>query len=204
MYNPNLSTPSLERQCITITLTTRQSSTRDKDPKPSLKNRGSKRAPVPTYFEQGDKQTLNPLGPIAAHWSNYIGEVVRSVPLHLFDSAAHRILPLDRDQRRHQHALAKSHNTNKAFSMPSIGRQTPLPELRSGGGCRRARPEEITAAEDPTLARLRDEWQASDTSGVPFHSLTPSSEHTLLMMGGSGGCGDDEEGGDDEDGDSDD
>ncbi|GJX16181.1 hypothetical protein Tco_0217013 [Tanacetum coccineum] len=40
------------------------------------------KGPVSISFEQGDKQTLNPLGPHAAHWSNYTGEVVRSVPLY--------------------------------------------------------------------------------------------------------------------------
>ncbi|GKE32036.1 hypothetical protein Tco_1451358, partial [Tanacetum coccineum] len=39
------------------------------------------KGPVSIHFDVGDKQTLNPLGPHVAHWSNYIGEVVRSVPL---------------------------------------------------------------------------------------------------------------------------
>ncbi|GKE52397.1 hypothetical protein Tco_1487553 [Tanacetum coccineum] len=56
--------------------------TRDKTRKLSLKEIAVAKGPVPINFEQGDKQTLNPLGPHAAHWSNYIGEVVRSVPLY--------------------------------------------------------------------------------------------------------------------------
>ncbi|GJS53394.1 zinc finger, CCHC-type containing protein [Tanacetum coccineum] len=56
--------------------------TRDKTQNLSLKEIAVAKGPVPINFEQGDKQTLNPLGPHAAHWSNYIGEVVRSVPLY--------------------------------------------------------------------------------------------------------------------------
>ncbi|GJS72618.1 hypothetical protein Tco_0705459 [Tanacetum coccineum] len=56
--------------------------TRDKTQNLSLKEIAEAKGPVSISFEQGDKQTLNPLGPHAAHWSNYIGEVVRSVPLY--------------------------------------------------------------------------------------------------------------------------
>ncbi|GJS25717.1 secretory carrier-associated membrane protein 4 [Tanacetum coccineum] len=45
-------------------------------------NKGKAKGPVSISFDVGDKQTLNPLGPHAAHWSNYIEEVVRSVPLY--------------------------------------------------------------------------------------------------------------------------
>ncbi|GJV27723.1 putative reverse transcriptase domain, ribonuclease H-like domain, aspartic peptidase domain protein [Tanacetum coccineum] len=48
--------------------------TRDKTRNLSLKEIAVAKGPVPINFEQGDKQTLNPLGPHAAHWSNYIGE----------------------------------------------------------------------------------------------------------------------------------
>ncbi|GJW04124.1 hypothetical protein Tco_1562980 [Tanacetum coccineum] len=56
--------------------------TRDKTRNLSLKEIAVAKGPVPINFEQGDKQTLNPLGPYAAHWSNYIGEVIRIVPLY--------------------------------------------------------------------------------------------------------------------------
>ncbi|GJS19987.1 hypothetical protein Tco_0448619 [Tanacetum coccineum] len=56
--------------------------TRDKTWNLSLKEIAEAKGPISINFEQGDKQTLNPLGPHAAHWSNYIGEVVRSVPLY--------------------------------------------------------------------------------------------------------------------------
>nr|GEZ64663.1 hypothetical protein [Tanacetum cinerariifolium] len=40
------------------------------------------KCPVPIRFDLRDKQTLMPLGEHAAHWSSYIGEVIRGVPLY--------------------------------------------------------------------------------------------------------------------------
>nr|GEY42346.1 hypothetical protein [Tanacetum cinerariifolium] len=37
---------------------------------------------VPIQFEFGDRETLMPLGDYVAHWANYLGEVVRELPLH--------------------------------------------------------------------------------------------------------------------------
>ncbi|GKF93964.1 hypothetical protein Tco_0283664, partial [Tanacetum coccineum] len=37
---------------------------------------------VPIRFEFGDRETLMPLGEHAAHWANYLGELVRELPLH--------------------------------------------------------------------------------------------------------------------------
>ncbi|GKE58055.1 hypothetical protein Tco_1497240, partial [Tanacetum coccineum] len=41
-----------------------------------------KNGPVPIRFEFGDRDTLMPLGDHAAHWANYLGELVRELPLH--------------------------------------------------------------------------------------------------------------------------
>ncbi|GJT23437.1 hypothetical protein Tco_0893374 [Tanacetum coccineum] len=43
-------------------------------------NRG--KGPVPIRFELHDKQIVMPLGDHAAHWSSYVGEVIRGVPLY--------------------------------------------------------------------------------------------------------------------------
>nr|GEV24092.1 F-box domain, leucine-rich repeat domain, L domain-like protein [Tanacetum cinerariifolium] len=48
----------------------------------SLKEITDTKGPVPIRFEVRDKQTLMPLGEHAAHWSSYIGEVIRGVPLY--------------------------------------------------------------------------------------------------------------------------
>ncbi|GJT06576.1 reverse transcriptase domain-containing protein [Tanacetum coccineum] len=47
-----------------------------------LKAITNKDSPVPIRFEFGDKETLMPLGEHAAHWANYLRELVRELPLH--------------------------------------------------------------------------------------------------------------------------
>ncbi|GKC19929.1 hypothetical protein Tco_1022079 [Tanacetum coccineum] len=41
-----------------------------------------KNGPVQIRFEFGDRETLMPLSDHAAHWANYLGELVRELPLH--------------------------------------------------------------------------------------------------------------------------
>ncbi|GKF09564.1 hypothetical protein Tco_0043788, partial [Tanacetum coccineum] len=55
---------------------------RDKTRNLSLKEITDKKGPVLIRFELRDKQTVMPLGDHAAHWSSYIGEVIRGVPLY--------------------------------------------------------------------------------------------------------------------------
>ncbi|GJQ97876.1 hypothetical protein Tco_0009015, partial [Tanacetum coccineum] len=47
-----------------------------------LKAITDKSGPVSIRFEFGDRETLMPLGEHAAHWANYLGELVRELPLH--------------------------------------------------------------------------------------------------------------------------
>ncbi|GKA26013.1 hypothetical protein Tco_0712122 [Tanacetum coccineum] len=47
-----------------------------------LKAITDKNGPVPIRLEFGDRETLMPLGDHAAHWANYLGELVRELPLH--------------------------------------------------------------------------------------------------------------------------
>ncbi|GJW06500.1 hypothetical protein Tco_1568923 [Tanacetum coccineum] len=47
-----------------------------------LKSITNKNGPVPIWFEFGDRETLMPLGDHTAHWSNYLGDLVRELPLH--------------------------------------------------------------------------------------------------------------------------
>nr|GEX01390.1 hypothetical protein [Tanacetum cinerariifolium] len=56
--------------------------TRDKTRNLSLKEITNTKGLVPIQFEVRDKQTVMPLGDHAAHWSSYIGEVIRGVPLY--------------------------------------------------------------------------------------------------------------------------
>ncbi|GKF12561.1 hypothetical protein Tco_0050487, partial [Tanacetum coccineum] len=47
-----------------------------------LKAITDKSGPVSIRFEFGDRETLMPLGEHAAHWANYLGELVRELLLH--------------------------------------------------------------------------------------------------------------------------
>ncbi|GJW83845.1 F-box domain containing protein [Tanacetum coccineum] len=143
--------------------------TRDKTRNLSLKEIAEAKGPVSISFEQGDKQTLNPLGPHAAHWSNYIGEVVRSVSLYypswekvpkerkaaiiseigtLFDLRPHmdssRWTEIYEGINMH---LQKAYNTNKASFKAKHWKADPTTGTYDVEAIRRARPEEITAAE---------------------------------------------------------
>nr|GEX48892.1 F-box domain, leucine-rich repeat domain, L domain-like protein [Tanacetum cinerariifolium] len=104
-----------------------------------------------------------PLGDDAAHWSCYIREVIRGVPLYypswlkvpkerkaalITDiGAAHGIPRLDRDQRRHPAALAKTYNTNKAAFKAQHWVIDPTTGTYNVEKIRRERPENITASE---------------------------------------------------------
>nr|GEV18461.1 hypothetical protein [Tanacetum cinerariifolium] len=56
--------------------------TRDKTQNLSLKEITDTKGPFLIQFELRDKQTVMPLDDHAAHWSNYIEEVIRGVPLY--------------------------------------------------------------------------------------------------------------------------
>ncbi|GJU70741.1 hypothetical protein Tco_1262146 [Tanacetum coccineum] len=125
--------------------------TRDKTRNLSLKEVAEAKGPVSIQFDVGDKQTLNPLGPHAAHWSNYIGEVIRTVPLYypswekvpkerkaalisnigtLFDLRPHMESPRWSDiyEGINMH-LQKAYNTNKASFKAKHWRVDPRPGL---------------------------------------------------------------------------
>ncbi|GJZ48592.1 F-box domain containing protein [Tanacetum coccineum] len=143
--------------------------TRDKTQNLSLKEITDKKGPVPIRFEVRDKQTLMPLGDHAAHWSSYIGEVIRGVPLYYpswlkvpkerkaalitdigtqFDLRPHMESPdwTEIEAGIQQH-LQKAYNTNKAAFKAQhwvIDTQTGTYNVEK---IRRARPEAITAEE---------------------------------------------------------
>nr|GFC24221.1 hypothetical protein [Tanacetum cinerariifolium] len=123
--------------------------TRDKTQNLSLKEITDTKGPVQIHFELHDKQTVMPLGDHAAHWSSYIGEVIRGVPLYypswlevpkerkaalITDiGAAHGIPRLDRDQHRHPAALAIGVQYQQAcFEGPALGYRPHDRELQCG------------------------------------------------------------------------
>ncbi|GKB64903.1 hypothetical protein Tco_0921089 [Tanacetum coccineum] len=168
-----------------------QDDTRDKTRNLSLKEVAEAKGPVSIQFDVGDKQTLNPLGPHAAHWSNYIGEVIRTVPLYypswekvpkerkvalisnnrtLFDLRPHIESPRWSDiyEGINMH-LQKAYNTNKASFKAKHWRLDPQTGTYNVEAIRQTRPKEITADEG-----------RPQTLRSTLCSLTPSSEHTLL------------------------
>ncbi|GJV01708.1 RNA-directed DNA polymerase, eukaryota [Tanacetum coccineum] len=56
--------------------------TRQETQNPGLKAITDKSGPVPIRFEVDDRETLMPLGDHAAQWANYLGELVKELPLH--------------------------------------------------------------------------------------------------------------------------
>nr|GEZ50510.1 hypothetical protein [Tanacetum cinerariifolium] len=56
--------------------------TRQETRKLGLKTITDKSGPVPIQFEVDDRETLMPLSDHTAHWANYLGELVRELPLH--------------------------------------------------------------------------------------------------------------------------
>nr|GFC64352.1 hypothetical protein [Tanacetum cinerariifolium] len=47
-----------------------------------LKAITDKSGPIPIRFKVDDRENLMPLGDHVAHWANYLGELVRELPLH--------------------------------------------------------------------------------------------------------------------------
>nr|GEU68677.1 hypothetical protein [Tanacetum cinerariifolium] len=143
--------------------------TRGKTRNLSLKEITDKRGPVLIRFKVHDKQTLMPPGDHAAHWSSYIGEVIRGVLLYYpswlkvskewkaalitdfetqFNLRPHMESPdwTEIDAGIQQH-LQKAYNTNKAAFKSKhwvIDTQTGTYNVDK---IRRARPEAVTTEE---------------------------------------------------------
>ncbi|GKB87927.1 hypothetical protein Tco_0960199, partial [Tanacetum coccineum] len=141
--------------------------TDDKTRNLSLKEITDKKGPVPIRFELRDKQTLMPLSDHAAHWSSYIGEVIRGVPLYYpswlkvskdrkatlitdirtqFDLRPHMESPdwTEINAGIQQH-LQKAYNSNKAAFKAQHWVIDPTSGTYNVEKIRWARPEDITA-----------------------------------------------------------
>nr|GFA27802.1 F-box domain, leucine-rich repeat domain, L domain-like protein [Tanacetum cinerariifolium] len=135
----------------------------------SLKEITDTKGPVPIQFELRDKQTVMPLGDHAAHWSSYIAEVIRGVPLYYpswlkvpnerkaalitdigtqFDLMPHMKFPdwTEINAGIQQH-LQKAYNTNKAAFKAHHWVIDPTTGTYNVEKIRRERPENITASE---------------------------------------------------------
>nr|GEV65212.1 hypothetical protein [Tanacetum cinerariifolium] len=149
-------------------------------------------------FEVREKQTLMPLGEYAAHWSSYIGEVIRGVPLYhpswlkvSKERKAVLIADIRFDLRPHmesfdwteiyagiQQHLQKAYNTNKAAFKAQHWVIDPMTETYNMEKIRRACPQDITT----------DEWDKGRAQPLKStrRSLTPSSWHIQLTRNSFG------------------
>ncbi|GKB19580.1 hypothetical protein Tco_0853503, partial [Tanacetum coccineum] len=115
--------------------------TRGKTRNLSLKEITDKKGSVPIRFELRDKQTPMPLGDHAAHWSNYIGEVIKTQ----FDLRPHMESPDWREINAGiQQHLQKAYNTNKAAFKAQHWVIDPTIGTYDVEKIRRARLEDIT------------------------------------------------------------
>nr|GFA20111.1 hypothetical protein [Tanacetum cinerariifolium] len=143
--------------------------TRDKTRNLSLKEIMDTKGHVPIQFELCDKQTIMPLGDYAAHWSSYIGEVIRDVPLYYPSwlkvskerkAALITDIRTQFDLRLHmessdwteinagiQEHLQKAYNTNKAAFKAQHWVIDPTTRTYNVEKIRQERPENITASE---------------------------------------------------------
>ncbi|GJS93440.1 hypothetical protein Tco_0800408 [Tanacetum coccineum] len=178
---------------------------RDKTRNLSLKEITDKKGLVPIRFELRDKQTLMPLGDHAAHWSSYIGEVIRGVPLYYpywmkvpkernvalisdirtqFDLRPHMESPdwTEINAGIQQH-LQKAYNTNKAAFKAQHWVIDPTTGTYNVEKIRRTRLEDITAEEwdkDPgRLLAFEMRWQSSGTQEYPSLINTFYVAHTV-------------------------
>ncbi|GKB32140.1 hypothetical protein Tco_0871541 [Tanacetum coccineum] len=133
-----------------------------------LKKITDDKGPVPIRFEWDDKKTLIPLGEHASHWSNYLGELIREMPLYYpfwqkvpaerkaaivtkigtqFDLKTHiqsqRWTDINASIQQH---LQKLYNTNKASLKAAHWVINPETETYDVESIRERRPESITLA----------------------------------------------------------
>ncbi|GJT94953.1 hypothetical protein Tco_1090471 [Tanacetum coccineum] len=144
-----------------------------------LKKITDDKGPVPIRFKWDDKKTLMPLSEHASYWSNYLGELIREMPLYYpswqkvpaerkatiltkirtqFDLTPHM-------QSQHwtdinagiQQHLQKLYNTNKASLKASHWVINPETEMYDVESIRQRRPQNITLADwDAQIAFWND------------------------------------------------
>nr|GEU90044.1 hypothetical protein [Tanacetum cinerariifolium] len=153
--------------------------TRDKTRNLLLKEITDTKGHLPIQFELRDKQTLMPLGEHAAHWSSYIREVIRGVPLYhpswlkvpkerkvaliayigtQFDLRPHMESPdWTKIHTGIQQHLQKAYNTNKVAFKAQNWVINPTTGTYNVDKIRRARPQYIMADEwDKYIQFLND------------------------------------------------
>nr|GEZ51767.1 hypothetical protein [Tanacetum cinerariifolium] len=120
-----------------------------------LKKITDDKGPIPIRFEWDDKKTMMPLGDHESHWSNYLGELIREMPLYypswqkVLAKRKATILTKIRTNINAgiQQHLQKLYNTNKASLKAAhwvINPETGTYDVES---IRQRRPKNITLAD---------------------------------------------------------
>ncbi|GJT08782.1 hypothetical protein Tco_0843244 [Tanacetum coccineum] len=122
-----------------------------------LKKITDDKGPVPIRFEWDDKKTMMPLGDHASHWSNYLGELIREMPLYY---PSWQKVPAERKAAivtKIGWHLQKLYNTNKASLKASHWVINPETGTYDVETIRQGRPESITPADwDAQIAFWND------------------------------------------------
>nr|GEZ85526.1 acidic leucine-rich nuclear phosphoprotein 32 family member A [Tanacetum cinerariifolium] len=118
-------------------------------------------------FEMRDKQTIMPLGDHAAHWSSYIGEVIRGVPLYYpswlkvpKERKAALITDIGRSTSVSSSTCKKRTIPTRLLSRPDIRNIARAAQNRQN----RTKSTVISQQGSRSLARLRDEMRQSSTT----------------------------------------
>nr|GEV78938.1 hypothetical protein [Tanacetum cinerariifolium] len=114
------------------------------------------KGPVPIRFEWDDKKTLMSLGDHASHWSNYLGELIREMPLYYPSWQKVLVERKARVLTKIGH-LQKLYNTNKASLKAAHWVINPKTETYDVESIRKRRPQNIILADwDAQIAFWND------------------------------------------------
>nr|GEY31064.1 hypothetical protein [Tanacetum cinerariifolium] len=175
-----------------------------------LKAITDKSGPVLIRFKVDDRETLMPLGDHAAHWANYLGELVRELPLHYPSwcqmpperkAGVVEKIGMETSATREYpsliHTFFLTHTIGGVFLNPKD--KALYDEMLRLQGLGSNTPTGVPYTEDEIMDIVREA-----SSGGTFMVLDGFCQDRPEYGGGSGsgGCGDDEPG-DDEDGDED-
>ncbi|GKC14345.1 hypothetical protein Tco_1011127, partial [Tanacetum coccineum] len=178
-----------------------------------LKSITDKSGPVPIRFDLDDRETLMPLGDHAAHWANYLGELVRELPSltcvptwnpiasHLSMRPSSSIYKRSTMARRLLLRKGIGFLTRTGLTTWSASDYHVLRTFPRSIGMHKLRSEMI-----PRTVPGRPEINKTEQKAKSYADKDPDESSATEKIGGgsgSGGRGDDEQGDDEDDGEDD-
>ncbi|GKD37883.1 hypothetical protein Tco_1258090 [Tanacetum coccineum] len=143
-----------------------------------LKKITDDKGPVSIRFEWDDKKTMMPLGDHASHWSNYLGELIREMPLYY---PSWQKVPAERKAA----IVTKIGRASWSDVPRALPWQIGMPRLPFGM-IPGTKPEPLKIAKTGQRARS-------------YAGMDPSHLLAFEIRCGNGGCGDDEMADDEDD-----